>query len=336
MGNRIRIIQIGMGNFGSSWFREVLPQVPEAEVAGIVSRRPEFISTEYAFPADRIYTDLDAAADALKPDLVFVVTPPATHAGFIRTAVKKGIPVLCEKPLTDSGEELRRLRKELQSASVPVVVSENYRYMRSMRRCAEILQTGSLGSIAEIDVDFFRSHSYSPESYLARMAHPMLMDVSIHHFDCMRFLTGQEVQSVSASAGEGFADPDRRNAAADVELRMRNGIRVVYHGSLNARENRTDWLGDWTFRCEKGTLRRTEGEIRLNIGADCRTEKIADDEPESRKSLLLDVLEMLHTGKPAQTGFEDNLHTTLTALAAAESFDQNGKRIEPGEYEDLI
>ena len=86
------------------------------------------------------------------------------------------------------------------------------------------------------------------------MDFPLLVDMSIHHFDLIRFVTGLDPERVQGVAW----NPPWSNYAGDcsstVVFEMSNGARVVYSGSWCAKGQFCNWDGNWQIECDKGTL----------------------------------------------------------------------------------
>ena len=108
---RLRLLQIGCGNFGSSWTNGVLPQVPEAVLTAVCDRNPEALLRAPAGAAR--YTDLGEALAQGGFDAVLNTTTPAAHLATTAQCLEAGYPVLCEKPIgasLDDAQALLRLQ----------------------------------------------------------------------------------------------------------------------------------------------------------------------------------------------------------------------------------
>lgn len=325
MNEKLRLLQVGMGDFGMSWFRDVLPLCPGIEVAGIVSGRRAELAEKCRFPAERIYPDIKTALGETQIDAVLIVTPPKTHTTLARAALEAGVPVLCEKPAANDREDFMGIQTLSESTAVPMAIAENYRFMKSMRRCAEILASGELGSIDSICVDFFRHHPYPDDKYLSEMTDPLLMDVSVHHFDCIRYLSGQSLCTVQARSWSPAYDARANNTVATAMFELSGGCHVSYRGSLSCSENLTDWLGDWRIQCSKGLLLRTTDGITMIKDGHAVREDIADVEPESRAELLQGFAAALKSGTVPETHLAENAGSFLAVCAAIESARTGGR-----------
>src|SRR5688572_342240 len=74
---------------------------PDAEIAGVFdpdARRMESAIRNFALPADRVFTDLDACLRAAKADIAIVCSAPAEHARYVEAIAPTGAHIFIEKP----------------------------------------------------------------------------------------------------------------------------------------------------------------------------------------------------------------------------------------------
>lgn len=85
-------------------------------------------------------------------DGVVVSTPDHTHAIPVATALRKGLPVYCEKPLTHSLYEARTLRQLRQQAGVATQMGNQIHSGSNYRRVVEIIRSGAIGPVNRVHV----------------------------------------------------------------------------------------------------------------------------------------------------------------------------------------
>src|SRR5260370_6042523 len=76
-GTTVRLLQVGMGDWGRFWVRRALPQLPEIELAGCVDPDPRALAVareQLRVSAARCFTSLDARLAATNPHVVPAVT----------------------------------------------------------------------------------------------------------------------------------------------------------------------------------------------------------------------------------------------------------------------
>lgn len=147
-------------------------------------------SAAEAFGIERIYTSAeDMLADG-GLDFVDVVTQPATHALLVELAAARGVPVICQKPLSPDLPTARRMVAACRAAGVPFMVHENFRWqtpMRAVRTAAADIGPLFFGRLT------FRSgfDVYAAQPYLATDDRFIIYDLGVHLLDLARFFFGE-------------------------------------------------------------------------------------------------------------------------------------------------
>ncbi|MTE24586.1 Gfo/Idh/MocA family protein [Microbacterium sp. ZXX196] len=248
---------LGMGRWGQTWQRVLAPE-PGVQVVAVAarSRRAEISSRS---PRLRVYDDYRSLLRDQDLDAVIVTLPPGEHLEAVRLAVGRDLPVLCEKPLVPTRSELQEMVALDESAGVAVRVNQNYR-MRGWA-CAVFDHLPAIGRLRRVTIQFAQPEL--TDGARAVLAHPLLADMSIHHLDLLRFLTGQEARVLSAEAGRpddarvwGMTDVDARLALAE-------GAEVSYGATWAARGRPTSWDGDWTFEGDDGVIQVRDLGVRV-------------------------------------------------------------------------
>ncbi len=149
-GDTLRLAIVGVANQGGS----NLDEVKHEHIVALCDVDSAYLSAASArFPDARAYRDFrELLADTrLDLDGVVISTPDHTHAPAAAMALKLGIGVYLEKPLTHTVAECRRLA-ELARANDNVTqmgtlihAGDNY------RRVVELIQSGAIGAITQVD-----------------------------------------------------------------------------------------------------------------------------------------------------------------------------------------
>ena len=106
------------------------------------------------FKDARTYADyremIEAEAD--KVDAVVVATADHSHAPASIRAIRKGLHVYCEKPLTHTVEEARIIAEEAKKAGVATQLGTQIHAGNNYRRVTEAIQSGAIGDVTECHV----------------------------------------------------------------------------------------------------------------------------------------------------------------------------------------
>jgi predicted dehydrogenase len=110
MSKTYRAVLAGTGSIGDAHVRAIESTGGRVELAAamdIDATRVRDFAARSKIP--RTFTDYAAMLAEIRPDLVIIATPPATHAAMSIAAMEAGAWVLCEKPLCASLAEFDRI-----------------------------------------------------------------------------------------------------------------------------------------------------------------------------------------------------------------------------------
>jgi hypothetical protein len=110
------------------------------------------VPTEYIDNCDHIVNSLEEII-AKQPVMAIVASPAPFHAKHAIPLVEAGIPVLIEKPITATHEELSRLIDAIDNHSTPVAIGYCLRYLPSMMKVKDLLEKEALGHLYNADIN---------------------------------------------------------------------------------------------------------------------------------------------------------------------------------------
>jgi D-apiose dehydrogenase len=200
---RLRVAGVGAGYF-SRFHLEGWRDTAEAELVAWCdtdAARLEAVAKE--FDIAPTFTDAQEMLDTMAPDLLDIVTPPASHAALVAAAHERRIPVICQKPLTPSWAESRELAAEVDRSGMLCVVHENFRFQPWYREARRLIDSGALGVPHCVAFRLRPGDGQGPRAYLDRqpyfqqMPRLLVVETAIHWIDTFRYLLG-EVAAVTA------------------------------------------------------------------------------------------------------------------------------------------
>jgi predicted dehydrogenase len=347
-----RALLVGAGYMGRIW-GGTLAVHPDVRLAGWVDVRPgvaEEAAAGLACGPLHTGTDLDAAIAAVRPDFVVDVTSPEAHHEVTLRALDAGLPVLGEKPIAHRLDHAREMVAAAERAGRLYMVSQNRRYNPGLFAFRQVLlERASPPEL--LDCGFYRAPRLG--GYREEMAHPVLMDMAIHHFDMARFLTGADPVAVWCEEHNPGWSWYRGPAYAAAVFEMTGGVRFAYRGAYCSDGRPTSWNGDWraagagwTATWDGGADRAgvlAEATVELGTSADQANRAFDPQEtafepevarvpvPEvpvlpSITGSLAEFLDALETGRTPMCECHDNLKSLAMVLAAVESA-ATGRRV---------
>ncbi len=135
-------------------------------------------------------------------DAVIVSTPPATHEEICVSFLERHIPVLCEKPVSLSGESARLIRRKSREHKTAFTMASKFRYAGDVVRARHIVESGVLGEIILFENTFMSYVNMAPRwnSNAEVSGGGVLIDNGTHSIDIMRYFLGP-LSSIHVVAG---------------------------------------------------------------------------------------------------------------------------------------
>jgi predicted dehydrogenase len=109
------------------------------------------------------YVGHEKLLNSVRPDLVHITTPPASHFEIAKACLFAGLNVLCEKPITVTYPEFRVLRDLANEKHRTLLENHNYLFHSSIKKMCSMLDHGELGEIIDLQI-FLSLNIYAPDS----------------------------------------------------------------------------------------------------------------------------------------------------------------------------
>ncbi|MEM9320134.1 MAG: Gfo/Idh/MocA family oxidoreductase [Pseudomonadota bacterium] len=224
--------------------------------AGCFSSSPEkskASGADLGLPDGRVYGDFDEMAKRearLKTgiDAVAIVTPNHMHYAAAKPFLQRGIHVICDKPLTASLAEAKKLAKLAEKSEALFVLTHNYTGYPMVRQAREMVAAGELGDLRLVQVEY-------PQDWLTEALEKTgqkqadwrtdparsgvggsIGDIGTHAFNLAAFVSGLTLETLAADL-QTFVDGRRLDDNAHVLLRYVGGARGMLWSSQVAPGN---------------------------------------------------------------------------------------------------
>lgn len=326
--NSVRVIQVGLGPHGRGWARQVIPDIKEVDLVAYVDTDPnalDLLRQEAKVPADRCFESLTDAIAATRAQAMLITTALPGHAPVIRAALDAGLHVLVEKPFAPSLGVAKQLVDMAAAKNLVLMVSQNYRFFPAPRAIASLVQEAALGKLFEVSIDFRHYSNGTGRHQIEEQ--PLLVDMSIHHFDLLRLILNREPERIYCEAWNPEWTTFTGPSVATASIVFQGGLVVSYRGSWVSVGPPTPWAGDWRLEFENGevlwtsrddnmehdkvVVRPREGKARtLTLQAMPRT---------GPSATLTEFVNAVQTGREPETSGRNNLGTIALMAAAVES-----------------
>ena len=219
----IRFALIGAGFIGRAHARNLAAH-PDVDFALVHDIDPTRAADVAARHGARAVASLDAIFASPAIDAVFIASSTHTHADYLERAAQAGKAILCEKPIDLDIDRARHAVAAVTAAGVPAMINFNRRFDASHAELRANVAAGEAGVIELVQMTS-RGPIVPPIEYI-KVSGGQMRDQTIHFFDLLRWITGDDPVEVHAM-GAALADP-RVGEAGDVDtsivlLRLRGG-----------------------------------------------------------------------------------------------------------------
>ena len=213
-------------------------------VAGALSSTPERAQASGRAPGlapDRTYDDFTEMAKRegrLKNGIeaVAIVTPNHMHAPVAKEFIRRGIHVICDKPLTATLPEAKKLAKTAANSGVIFALTHNYTGYPMARQARAMIANGDLGDIRVVQVEYAQDWLAEPVEQTGQKqaawrtdpersgAGGSTGDIGTHAFNIASFVTGLTLEALAADL-QAFVPGRKLDDNAHVMLRYAGGAR---------------------------------------------------------------------------------------------------------------
>jgi myo-inositol 2-dehydrogenase / D-chiro-inositol 1-dehydrogenase len=189
----VRLALIGLGGMGSAHL-EIFTGLPQVQIAAIADSHAPFVdrAATHAPDAAVSYDPLDCVNTA-DIDAAVIATADDTHFDITHACIARGLPVLCEKPLTTtSHQSLQIVEAEHAVGHRLVQVGWMRRFDNDYRALHAALQCGGAPIL-------INQRHRNPLSVIKFDERELITSSASHDIDIFRWLTGEDIAEVSAT-----------------------------------------------------------------------------------------------------------------------------------------
>lgn len=184
---------------------------------------------------NNITTDYKEILENKDIDAVLICSSTDTHSSISIEAAKANKHIFCEKPIDHDLGKIQMVLEEVKKAGVKYQVGFNRRFDNNFKAIKNAVMDGKIGTPHIIKVT-----SRDPEAPgidYVKVSGGMFLDMTIHDFDMVRYLSGSEVEEVYAMGGV-LINPEIGEAGdidtAIITLKLKNGALAVIDNSREA------------------------------------------------------------------------------------------------------
>jgi myo-inositol 2-dehydrogenase / D-chiro-inositol 1-dehydrogenase len=218
-----RIAVIGAGRMGRVHLA-ALSRSQEIEVAAVVEP-VDAIRSALGRPGLRTFATVAELLQDGGFDGVLIAAPTDRHVELVEAFAGAGVPILCEKPVGMSAADAIAAGGAAERAGIVFQVGYWRRFVPALRALRERIAAGEFGEIAQITC--LQWDAEPPSAQFRAHSGGIAVDMGVHEIDQARWLTGQEIASVTAVPGGPGDHPDADPDVAAITARLTGGTVLI-------------------------------------------------------------------------------------------------------------
>jgi predicted dehydrogenase len=238
--SRLRLAIVGAGRAGTVHAGNASDYAARAEVVAAVDEDEAKRSALAArLGAATAHETLGAALERTDFDAVVVSTPTFTHRDLTIEACEAGKHVFCEKPMALTLTECDEMTAAAEAAGVTLQIGFMRRFQPEFVEARRRIESGGIGEPMVVKSLTRGPGLPPPWAWDIDRSNGMLAEVNSHDFDCVRWLTGSDIERVYAETAnhkgaERGVDAEDFYDNAVVSLRFASGAIGTIDGTCPA------------------------------------------------------------------------------------------------------
>ena len=227
----IKVGIIGAGRIGKVHCESIMRYVKDATVKIVADPFLTEQTVEWAkgLGINEFTKDYRDVLNDKEIDAVLICSSTDTHSKISIEAIESGKHVFCEKPIDhDVGKILEVMKTLEKHPEIKYQVGFNRRFDHNFRAAREAVKSGKIGELNVLKI-CSRDPAAPPVSYI-KVSGGIFLDMTIHDFDMVRFMSGSEVEEVFAY-GAVLVDEEIGKAGdidtAVITMKLKNGALAV-------------------------------------------------------------------------------------------------------------
>lgn len=200
------------------------------------------------YDIQKVYPQIDDMFEDEAVDIIYITSPHNTHYGFMKKALEHGKHLLVEKSITLNSEELDEMIALAREKHLILAEAMTIWHMPIYKKIWEIVESGELGKVQMITVNFgsFKEYNMKNRFFNMNLAGGALLDIGVYALSIVRsFMTEKPADIVS----QWKPSPAGSDEQAAILLKNKDGQMATVALSLHSKQPKRAMIS-----CEKGYI----------------------------------------------------------------------------------
>jgi len=250
-GDKVNIGVVGAGSFADLWYLPILKKHPFVKIQAICSvsgASAKKLAEKYDIQSRYVsYKDM---FDSEKLDGICIVTPNDSHFPIAVDASKRGIHVICEKPLAIDQYEASSMVESARNNQIVHGINFTYRENPAVKVLKSYLDDGIIGKIYEGRFQYTGGYGLSGSPGWRGTKSKggvggVLADLGSHLIDLVQYVLSERISSVQSSIS--FLHDGRLKSIHEMEIHDQSADSVFFNASFSSGAHGsfyTSWISD--------------------------------------------------------------------------------------------
>ncbi|MBR3270711.1 MAG: inositol 2-dehydrogenase [Clostridia bacterium] len=321
---------IGAGRIGKVHGESIMRYVKNATVKAIADPFMNEQTEAWAksLGIAEVYTDYHKILEDKDIEAVLICSSTDTHSSISLEAIAAGKHIFCEKPIDHDVAKILEVKKALETAGIKYQVGFNRRFDHNFKAARAAVADGKIGTLDVLKI-CSRDPGAPPVEYV-KVSGGIFLDMTIHDFDMVRFMSGEEVEEVFAY-GAVRVDPAIGEAGdidtAVISMKLQSGAIAVIDNSREASYGYDQRVEAFGRKGQVAVANDTESTAVLSDANGVHGEKplyfFLQRYMQAYVDEVTEFIDCIVNDKPVSVGIDCGLQPVLIGLAAKKSLAEN-------------
>lgn len=279
------------------------------------------------FGINKVYSDYHEILNDKEISAVLICSSTDTHSGISIEAITAGKHVFCEKPIDHNVEKILKVKQALANSNIKYQVGFNRRFDHNFAAMKKAIDAGKIGELNILKITS-RDPAPPPVNYIA-LSGGIFLDMTIHDFDMVRYLSDSEIDEIYAIGGvyvdQAIGDAGDIDTAI-ITMKLTNGAMAVIDNcrrSSYGYDQRAEAFGsDGQVAISNDTASNTVISDSTGVKSEKPLLFFLERYMEAYTNEIESFINSIKNDTPVEVGIEDGLAPVLIGLAAKKSLNE--------------
>ena len=200
------------------------------------------------YGVQKVYDQIDEVFEDEAVDIIYITSPHNTHYEFMKKALEHGKHILVEKSITLNSRELDEMIELAAEKKLVLAEAMTIWHMPIYKKLWEIVQSGQLGKVQIITMNFgsFKEYNMSNRFFNMNLAGGAMLDIGVYALSIVRSFMEEKPEDI---VSQWKASPTGSDEQATILLKNKQEQMATVALSMHSKQPKRAMIS-----CEKGYI----------------------------------------------------------------------------------